>query len=332
MKSPLLYIIESLICSGLFLIVYQCLIARVTSWQMQRRFLLIASIAACVIPGLQIPVLSSGTVMYYGIPAETESNTALTIGLYVYMIGITVMLLSGLNQFRRIWHIRKNGLRTSHEHNVTVVTSTKVKTPFSFLRTIYLPQIDKETERSHIFAHELSHILHRHSLERIFMEVLKILFWLNPFIWLFTIRLVEVQELEADSDALSNGFGINDYRATLLKYLFGIELDMVNCMARHPLAKRFRAMGRQHKWKNGRVWLLVPMVMISIAAFALTESPSEGPVIVIDGQIEKGFDHIDPAKIKAITIIKDKKLLNELRQQYGRQAENGIIEIELINK
>lgn len=132
MKSPLLYIIESLICSGLFLIVYQCLIARVTSWQMQRRFLLIASIAACVIPGLQIPVLSSGTVMYYGIPAETESNTALTIGLYVYMIGITVMLLSGLNQFRRIWHIRKNGLRTSHEHNVTVVTSTKVKTPFSF--------------------------------------------------------------------------------------------------------------------------------------------------------------------------------------------------------
>ena len=135
------------------------------------------------------------------------------------------MLLSGLNQFRRIWHIRKNGLRTSHEHNVTVVTSTKVKTPFSFLRTIYLPQIDKETERSHIFAHELSHILHRHSLERIFMEELKILFWFNPFIWLFTSRLVEVQELEADSDALSNGFGINDYRATLLKYLFPKNLQ-----------------------------------------------------------------------------------------------------------
>lgn len=74
------------------------------------------------------------------------------------------------------------------------------------------------------------------------------------------------------------------------------------------------------------------MVMISIASFALTETPSEGPVIVIDGQIEKGFDHIDPAQIKAMTIIKDKKLLNELRQQYGRQAENGIIEIELINK
>lgn len=37
------------------------------------------------------------------------------------------------------------------------------------------------------------------------MEVAKTVFWFNPFIWIATRWLTEVQEMEADREALSNG-------------------------------------------------------------------------------------------------------------------------------
>lgn len=59
MKSPVLYIIESLICSGLFLIVYQLMIDRATSYLIRRRFLILSVAVSCMIPLLQIPIATN---------------------------------------------------------------------------------------------------------------------------------------------------------------------------------------------------------------------------------------------------------------------------------
>ena len=63
MKDPFLYIIECIICSGLFLAIYRLCIVRHTAFRVSRRFLLFAMMGACAIPLLQIPVWPSETMV-----------------------------------------------------------------------------------------------------------------------------------------------------------------------------------------------------------------------------------------------------------------------------
>lgn len=338
MKSPALYIIESLICSGLFLIVYQLLIDRTTSYLTRRRFLMLSVVASCLIPLMQIPIAANDLPVSiqatYGAintqDSHKESNTVFYIGSAVYLLGVLAMTISALLQLYRLKRLRRYGRETT-ESDMRVVISEKIESPFSFWCTIYMPPIGNDTERSHILAHELAHVRHGHSLERMLMEVAKTIFWFNPFVWIATRWLTEVQEMEADREALSSGFELNDYRATLLKYLFGVNLDVVNCMSKHPLSHRFKAMTRVQTRQNWRIWILLPMVMLCLALFAVTPSRSaSGPLILIDGQQAAGFDHIPPQQIKAVTILKDSESIDKYKKQYGQQVDNGIILIELI--
>ena len=50
MKEPFLYIIESIVCSGLFLSIYRLCIVRHTAFRVSRLFLLFAMMGACAIP------------------------------------------------------------------------------------------------------------------------------------------------------------------------------------------------------------------------------------------------------------------------------------------
>ena len=338
MKSPVLYIIESLICSGMFLIVYQLLIDRTTSYPTRRHFLMLSVVASCLIPLLQIPIATSNLPdniqATYGVinkqAVHTESNLLLYIGGTVYLLGVLALAVSALLQLYRLNKLRKYGKETT-DKDIRIIISDAVESPFSFFHTIYMPPIANNAERGHILAHERAHIHHHHSHERILMEIAKAIFWFNPFVWIATRWLTEIQEMEADKEALGNGFELNDYRATLLKYLFGVNLDVVNYMSKHPLSHRFKAMTRMHTHQKWRIWILLPMVMISLALFAVTPSRSvSGPLILIDGQQAEGFDHIPPQQIKAVTILKDSENINKYKQQYGQQADNGIILIELI--
>ena len=54
-------------------------------------------------------------------------------------------------------------------------------------------------------CHEASHVRHRHSAERIALELVRSLFWFNPFVWIAGRWLSEVQEWEADRDVLDAG-------------------------------------------------------------------------------------------------------------------------------
>ena len=56
MKSPLLYILEVLFCSGLLLAFYRLLLVRKVSFRACRRYLVAAVFLSAVIPALDIPL------------------------------------------------------------------------------------------------------------------------------------------------------------------------------------------------------------------------------------------------------------------------------------
>lgn len=286
MKEPLLYILESIVCSGLFYAILQLFIIHHTSYRVARRFLLAGIILSCAIPLFQIPVWQGDIIIMQQTATKAtnvtsnlsiETPTSLNLIGYIniiYVIGVSILLI---NYIVRLFNCKQLhlGAQRIFTDNYCVIESQSIKTPFSFLRTIYLPEIDNAQERKQILAHEESHIRHHHSQERIILESIKLICWFNPFVWFTSRKLVEIQEMEADSDVLSQGYDITCYQMTLLKQIFGVKGDLVCNLVGHPMKKRLLAMSIKRTEQNARVLVLIPFLVATVVAFAFVKKPNE---------------------------------------------------------
>ncbi len=293
------YIIEVIVCSGIFLVVYRWLLAKKVSYGMCRAFILTSMLLAVAIPAMNIPVFpvktaTQQTVLtgfdFFGedpadaaaaesavraevqesaaaiVPAKKNIDIKAAAGIAVYVIYMIVALASlGLTAYNiiKIQRLRRRS-RLTHTEDYTLAEHEDIKTPFSFLRTIFLGFNYEPQERRQILTHEASHIRHRHSFERIFLSVLRSVFWFNPFFWMAEKDLEEVQEWEADKDVLGEGYELDAYRTTIFKQLFGYNPD-ISCGLNHSLTKqRFIMMTQSRRGKGA--WIRLAATLPVIAA------------------------------------------------------------------
>ena len=287
------YIIEFMFCSGLFVALYKLLIKGHVAHHQARMYLVWAMFLSVIIPVLELPLYPAHTV-YFELPiinsdvqnlpsstvvgdaapavqsaAQTDWRRILSIvawGIYILVFALNIARF-----VYRLWVIRR--LRLCAQLTVyeayTLAVSERISEPFSFWRTIYMNRHFVGREREQIIVHELSHILHHHTAERLSVELLRCVFWFNPFVWLVGNYLVEVQEWEADSDVLSRGYDVYEYRQLIFRQLFGYNTD-ITCGLNSQLTKnRFLMMTNFKKGKLSfmRFGVAIPMVGAMILAF-----------------------------------------------------------------
>ncbi len=306
MKEPFLYIIECIICSGLFLSIYRLCIVRHTAFRVSRFFLLFAMMGACAIPLLQIPVWSSEAKVVtlpllwdtYGDASGVESLTVSSTNHWltgVYVLGVVVMLIRmSLPLFRAMKLERKSQVMVHGAYSLVV--SKDVQHAFSSLRTVFLPIFENKEEEKLVLTHEESHLRHFHIAERWLMELLKAFCWFNPFVWIASRYLVEVQEMEADVDVLHQGIDLTAYRQMLLKQTIGLDEGWVCNFSPSFMKVRMLAMTEKRHNQNKRMWILLPMLALALVCFGFTikpipfasEAEKENGVVVsgrvVDGQ------------------------------------------------
>ena len=141
----------------------------------------------------------------------------------IYVLGVLVSLGLTVRSLIYIIRMRNRSVLTRSE-SYTMAENSDVTQPFSFRDTIFLGRKYEPWELRQIMSHECSHIRHRHSQEKLFMSVLRSLLWFNPFIWMSEKSLEEVQEWQADNDALHDGgYDVDEYRDTVIRMLFGLS-------------------------------------------------------------------------------------------------------------
>ena len=318
MMQVLQYIVETVACSGLFLVVYRWLIAKRLSFGLCRRYLLATMLLSLLIPALELPVYApveqtEGSMLSYMLgddagellapgTAEVQEEIAsdaplaavkqaldmetikktLTwtfVGLYALIVALSLALI--LHSAHRIWHLRRRSVLTFCDE-YTIAEHEQTKTPFSFLKTIFLGYNYEYHEREQIIAHEASHIRHRHSYERVALSVLRSFFWFNPFLWMAEKELEEVQEWEADKDVLSRGYELKTYRTTIFKQLFGYNPD-ISCGLNHSLTKqRFIMMTQSHRGKGAWSGLAATLALTAgmVLAFGATARQADAPSVL----------------------------------------------------
>lgn len=321
MKSPLLYLLEVLFCSGLLLGLYRLLLVRRIPYRACRRYLVAAMVAAAVIPALNIPLYPADTVFYplplIEAPAEavlpardaatagpaadadvgtlaaeasavpgpaSADRAAAWRGGVAALYGAVALLSLGLLGVRmlRIRRLRRRAHLTPGD-GYTLAEHPAIASPFSFLRTVFMSPACTGLRREMILCHERSHVRHAHTAERIVLEVVRCLYWINPFVWIAGRWLEEVQEWEADADVLKAGYDLTAYRIVIFRQLFGYNPDMT-CGLNHSFTKnRFLMMTRfeMHRHALWRLGAAIPVVagMMMLCSFTVrtAEPPVAGP-------------------------------------------------------
>jgi len=281
MTQLILYIVKSLLCGALFWLLYKTVAERKCSYGVQRVYLLLSALFTTIFPLITIPVFK-GNIPEIRLPeviirpdgSGGVADSAGTIqsadpGIYlekIFIIAAVLYALYLLFQISVLAAMYLTGEKRSIE-GVRVVFNSNVKSPFSFLRTIFLSKklLEDTAETQMLLCHEKAHISRKHSGDLLLLSILKIFQWFNPFMFLSGKALASVHEFQADEDVIEGGYDVDRYQRFILSIQFGISPLLANRLNNSLTIKRLRKMSILIKKKTS----MAGVVLLSLSALAL---------------------------------------------------------------
>ena len=332
------YLLKVIICSGILCGYYFLALRNKAFHRWNRFYLLAAIIISLLAPVIKIDIFQNndnqGTVVQmlqtisYGDEAVIEysknsgfqintQNVAEAAYLFVSVIFLIIFFVS----LYKIKRLRRKYPETKIEEISFINTNAK-GTPFSFFKSIFWNNaIDLHSKPGQqIFNHEIAHVKEKHSYDKIFMNLILIFFWINPFFWLMRKELYMIHEFIADKEALEDN-DINAFAEMILQTVYpGQNFSAQNSFFYSPIKRRIMMLTKN---KNPKVsyysrLLVLPLAAIVFFAFTLkVKSKShniyEGKTItvVIDaghGGDDNGAVSSDGLKEKDVTLSLSQKI------------------------
>jgi len=272
------YILESLAFQLVFLLAYDLFLKKETFFQWNRVYLLGTFALSLILPWVKIEALKTpmpqeletttvflaqlnGVVLGPGVE-ETSFLERIPWPYWVLGIGSLLATLWFIYKLIQIRQLRKKGLVERYQ-DFTKVTVPKSTSAFSFFRNIFMGEDIKKDKEANIMAHELVHVKQWHSLDLLFFELARIVFWFNPLVYVYQSRVSELHEFIADAKAIKNNK--KEHFEMLLSEAFSTQnISFVNQFFTKSLIKKRIVM--LQKKKSKAVWqlkyvLLLPMVL-----------------------------------------------------------------------
>ena len=127
--------------------------------------------------------------------AESIHQNYISLNL-LYWIGAALSLaFLTYKLIKTLWIFRSGKSLKEHKH---IITSNLSDENFSFFHFIHLNPSMSEKECDMVLQHEKYHIKQWHSLDILYYEICKVVFWFNPFVYLLKNELECVHEEEVD--------------------------------------------------------------------------------------------------------------------------------------
>ncbi len=213
------------------------------------------------------PVVISGIENQY---FSSPSTTSISIFSIVYIIGLLVFTIRSASGIATLIYFYLRFPKNNY-CGFTAVILMGNHSPFTFFNLLFINQSDYEKGKNdELVVHEHVHRDYFHSIDMIIVEVLSIIHWFNPFIWLFKKDLKSEHEFLADEQVLKKGFDKIRYQSLLLKSHEGIALYLGNNFNYSILKKRFIMMKKQksnHLLKMNYVFALPVLLAVAMILF-----------------------------------------------------------------
>ena len=311
MSFILQYIIRLSLSLAVIYLFYRFILRPLTFYSWNRWYLFGYSLAAFVIPFINInPFLSSvapGQANVINmIPVidrrVIESTSWFRIHdsaswiLVAIISGVLIMLVRFVIQFISYRKLRRSAILLS-DAPVKIFQVNKSIVPFSFGNAIFINREQHgEAEMQEIIRHEFIHIRQKHSADMMFAEILCILNWYNPFAWL--IRKVICQNLEfiADQQVLRFGLDKKEYQYLLLKVAGGASFSLTNQFNFSFLHKRIAMMNKMHSARVHLVKFLFVLPLLAVLLLSFREKIEVMLQVSADEGAQSNFNNAETTR------------------------------------
>jgi len=265
MEALILFLLEFGIYLTCFFILYKVLLDNSKDHGFSRFYLISSFFLSLLIPSLpkswvQSEVIFGAILNPIEVSAKGASemllntNTSIPILGFiggVYLLVTVLFVCRFLFGIIRIYLFKVNGDKEQQE-GIEWISSSSIKSPFSFLQTIYLPKgLDDGRSRKLILEHEKSHIKYGHSIEKVIFTLFKAIFWFHPIVYKYAEELELVHEYQVDA-YLTRSLSKKYYSEFLLSQInFNIQYSFTNNISSQ--VKNRIIMLSNEKKKNARL-------------------------------------------------------------------------------
>ena len=282
------YCIEVTLAWTVFYLIYLLFLRRETFFRANRWYLLHTLWLGALLPYLRkIPfsLTSSDNIIYDSVYYVNQSTQAVvasvsaettssidwsTILLGLYLIGVIVTTMRLAVGLRKIKSLYKSGQKTKRG-SYTLVMSEEFHLPFSFFKYVFLHQSFLEDDNlKEIITHELKHINDLHTLDILLTEVIAILFWWNPLVYLYKREIKQNHEFIADAYASQNSTLKNYGQILLGQSSSGIELALTHQFFNSHLKKRITMLytTKSARYKMSKYLVVLPCLFFFALLFS----------------------------------------------------------------
>jgi len=292
MTALLPYLLKVVLCSALLMAYYYLALRNKLFHQWNRFYLLATVILSLLIPCFSftlahtpeqvssqvIQVLQVVTVSGpFEAPVVEAPDTFWKVhGVAIAYAAVSFVLLTGLLlSLLGIYKLVKR--HRVHQHGALHLVFTAAKgSPFSFFKYLFWnPSIDMTSEGGQqIFKHELAHIEEKHSLDKLFIQLVLITCWINPVFWLIRYELRMVHEFIADRKAVENQ-DASALAAMILQATYPQHYSqLTNAFFHQPIKRRLYMLTKiQNPKRNyiSRILFLPLMAVLTLAFTVRTE-------------------------------------------------------------
>ena len=321
---------------AVFWLLYRVLFRNSNRLYFNRYFLLTSMLLALAMPllgllsGLEVPqmatlkqnlfggallneviVTSDGQPMLPEVIVTTSTQSRFSVWQVIgglYLIGVGVMTLLFLIKLGKlvVLIIRSPKRKMS---GCTAVFTGREQGSFSFFHYAIFPNENVDPD---IMRHEMSHIEHHHSWDILFAEVMMILQWFNPFIYLYKKELQSLHEYQADRDVVATGVDKKNYMMLILQQCTAVDFSgMSNNFSLILTKKRIKMITRNEKAK-GLWWRLLAtlpvlaVLLIANTKVAAQEKKADEKLLNVEfGRFEIYDDNGAPIRLKDTVIYNE---------------------------
>ncbi len=286
----LTYLLEVTMCWALFYLIFVAILRKVTFFRVNRWYLLSGLTLGILIPLLrfleidfyQEDIAQMAPIVYVIKDAPAQIATSVVeqtmdwgaiiykVLLSLYLLGVGVFSFRFLKGLLAIYRLYSFGSKEHHSY-YTLVHTNKEHLPFSFFDKVFLSTKTPMKEGiDDILQHELAHVESKHSIDVLFLEVVNIVFWFHPLIYLYKTAIRQTHEYIADQVVLKNTHR-QTYGTLLLKQsMSGLQIALAHQFFHSHIKKRINMMYQKKSGQSAwlKYTLALPVLLLLFIVFS----------------------------------------------------------------
>ncbi len=352
------YFLQVVLCSAL-LMGYYLLVLRNKRFHRYNRFYLLAvAVLSWTVPlvkirwGHQAIVDDPNMIRFLSVVADNNSQieanmgqrgfqwsgSTLAAGLYFVVAGI---LLTGMFvALYKVYHLLKHH-SSKNVDDVYLVLTRAQGTPFSFFRYIFWNEaIDLRSEPGkQILQHELTHVKQKHSADKIFIQLILVAGWFNPFFWLLKKEMEMIHEFIADKKAVDNGDTSLLAQMLLAAAYPGQQFALTNPFFFSPIRRRLQMLTNRStpRFSYIRRLIVLPLLAVVVILFSFRSKEQRDHTLSVASVIkdvaevitqQTNLQNMAPSNKSAATILQ--RLKEETVAFFQEEQDTTIVKLDTL--